>query len=172
MKPFMVPRALLSRALNGDARVVQAFEAQQQVLSEVQDVSGETQVSTKAMRDATFITTAPNDELPNERVLAFGIGLNGRIDGDRIVVGFSDGPVRSSGGFEVRFVVTGDAHIALPTTGILATIENAEALKNKTLERPKLTVRGDYADDAAAAAGGVAIGEVYRTGNTLKVRLA
>lgn len=30
----------------------------------------------------------------------------------------------------------------------------------------------DYADDTAAAAGGVAIGSPYRTGSTLKVRIA
>ena len=29
----------------------------------------------------------------------------------------------------------------------------------------------DYADDTAAAAGGVAIGSLYRTGSTLKVRV-
>lgn len=31
---------------------------------------------------------------------------------------------------------------------------------------------GDYADDTAASAGGVAIGSLYRTGSTLKVRIA
>lgn len=30
----------------------------------------------------------------------------------------------------------------------------------------------DYADDTAAAAGGVAVGELYRTGSTIKVRVA
>lgn len=30
----------------------------------------------------------------------------------------------------------------------------------------------DYADDTAAAAGGVEIGQLYRTGNALKVRLS
>ena len=30
----------------------------------------------------------------------------------------------------------------------------------------------NYADDAAAAAGGVAVGELYRTGSILKVRVA
>lgn len=31
---------------------------------------------------------------------------------------------------------------------------------------------GDYADDAAAAVGGVAVGALYRTGSILKVRVA
>lgn len=30
----------------------------------------------------------------------------------------------------------------------------------------------DYADDTAAAAGGVAIGEFYRTGSVVKIRVA
>ena len=35
----------------------------------------------------------------------------------------------------------------------------------------KLTVPADYADDTAAAVGGVVVGEVYRTGSVLKVRV-
>lgn len=31
---------------------------------------------------------------------------------------------------------------------------------------------GNYADDAAAAVGGVAVGALYRTGSILKVRVA
>ena len=31
---------------------------------------------------------------------------------------------------------------------------------------------GNYADDTAAAAGGVEIGQLYRTGNAVKVRLS
>ena len=34
------------------------------------------------------------------------------------------------------------------------------------------TALGDYADDAAAAIGGVAVGGFYRTTSTLKVRVA
>ena len=30
----------------------------------------------------------------------------------------------------------------------------------------------DFADDAAAAAGGVAVGALYRTGSTIKVRVS
>lgn len=33
-------------------------------------------------------------------------------------------------------------------------------------------VLGNYADDAAAAVGGVAVGELYRTGSIVKVRVA
>ena len=34
------------------------------------------------------------------------------------------------------------------------------------------TVAGDYANDAAAAAAGVAVGDLYHTSGTVKVRLA
>lgn len=34
------------------------------------------------------------------------------------------------------------------------------------------TALSDYADDTAAAAGGVAVGSLYRTGSTLKVRVS
>ena len=34
------------------------------------------------------------------------------------------------------------------------------------------TALADYADDTAAAAGGVEIGELYRTGSAIKVRVA
>ena len=37
---------------------------------------------------------------------------------------------------------------------------------------PSIAVLGDYADDTAAAAGGVAVGGAYRTGSTIKVRVA
>lgn len=35
-----------------------------------------------------------------------------------------------------------------------------------------ISVAGDYASDAAAAAGGVAIGSFYRTGSIIKIRVA
>lgn len=47
----------------------------------------------------------------------------------------------------------------------------------KTLERrltaaTDYTTLGDYADDVAAAAGGVAVGSLYRTGSAVKVRVS
>lgn len=36
----------------------------------------------------------------------------------------------------------------------------------------QLSNLSDYADDAAAATGGVAVGEFYRTGSIVKVRVA
>jgi hypothetical protein len=35
----------------------------------------------------------------------------------------------------------------------------------------QLEIRGEFADDAAAAAGGVQVGELYRTGSAVQVRV-
>lgn|GEM_PF-2335244 len=40
------------------------------------------------------------------------------------------------------------------------------------LDALKLANLTDYADDAAAAAGGVAVGEYYRTGSAIMVRVS
>jgi hypothetical protein len=67
-----------------------------------------------------------------------------------------------------------------------ATIEGAETLTNKTLTAPTLetptinsptlatpSVSGlqNFANDAAAATGGIAIGGMYRNGSTIMVRV-
>ncbi len=38
--------------------------------------------------------------------------------------------------------------------------------------QPLYASLGDFADDTAAASGGVVVGELYRTGSTVKVRIA
>lgn len=68
----------------------------------------------------------------------------------------------------------------IPTTGnspdrqrktaeaVNALISDVAALETET----DWSALGDYADDVAAAAGGVAIGSLYRTGSQVKVRVA
>lgn len=43
-----------------------------------------------------------------------------------------------------------------------------EALQTAT----NFAALGNYADDTAAAAGGVAVGQLYRTGSAIKVRVS
>ena len=84
--------------------------------------------------------------------------------------------------YQIRVYLAGDAagiarrdpgnQVLGPLTGILATVGNIETLTNKTLAAPKLSGLGDYADDAAAAGGGVPVGGVYRTGSALKIRVS
>jgi N-acetyl-gamma-glutamylphosphate reductase len=44
--------------------------------------------------------------------------------------------------------------------------------RSPTLSTPSISGLADYADDAAASAGGIAIGGTYRTGSLIKVRVA
>jgi hypothetical protein len=45
-------------------------------------------------------------------------------------------------------------------------------LTTPAMSRPSISGLSDYADDAAAAAGGIAVGSTYRTGSIIKVRIA
>lgn len=49
---------------------------------------------------------------------------------------------------------------------------NLTVADNFTDGKLKLTVPGNYADDVAAAAGGVAVGEIYRNGSVLQIRVS
>lgn len=43
---------------------------------------------------------------------------------------------------------------------------------NRLTNRTDWTTLGDFADDTAAASGGVPVGSLYRTGSTVKVRVS
>lgn len=49
---------------------------------------------------------------------------------------------------------------------------NLTVADNFTDGKLKLPVPGNYADDVAAAAGGVAVGEIYRNGSVLQIRVS
>lgn len=94
--------------------------------------------------------------------------------------GFCDGLTRVSLNPRVTDGASAVAHF-LSTANTLSdaaakllSIRNvgSEKFAIKANGRLVLTVPADYADDAAAATGGIAIGEVYRTGSVLKVRVA
>lgn len=52
-------------------------------------------------------------------------------------------------------------------------VSNAlKALDRRLNTATDYTTLGNYADDVAAAAGGVAIGSLYRTGSQVKVRVS
>ena len=57
-------------------------------------------------------------------------------------------------------------------TGLDAALALLAPLNSPTLTTPSLAGLTDAADDAAAAGAGVPVGQVYRTGSTLKVRVA
>lgn len=166
---FFIAREAL-HSVFGDMRVVRQFETlQERVAASSETVTANVE-KTEALEDATFLTLSANAALPNERVLVLGEGLSfdtateGQVKISASVV--------ATGGHLVQFSSAGPATLALPIAGIVATTSNTETLENKTLDAPSITGLGDYADDTAAAAGGVPVDGIYRNGSVLQVRVA
>lgn len=82
----------------------------------------------------------------------------------------ADGSISTSGGLGVaKKIITQDTTDATAAdTGSLQTKGGLYVAKAILLG----TVPPEYADDAAAASGGLAVGGIYRTGSALKVRVS
>lgn len=101
--------------------------------------------ATGAIQEATVITLSSNAAFDNERVLVAGAGVT-LVDngpGNTLVIS-STGSITLIGGFALTFNLKADTILDLPATG-----------------RVPSSADGPYADDAAAAAAGIAIGEWY-----------
>jgi hypothetical protein len=55
---------------------------------------------------------------------------------------------------------------------VLRLMDVLNALSNATLASFKVGALGNYANDAAAEAGGVAVGALYRNGSAIQVRVS
>jgi hypothetical protein len=169
-RSFFITRDRLFNVLGGDRIAVQQFEALQETVATNNEATTANVAETGALKDAAFVTLSANAELPNERVLGVGSGM--QIDTatpGRVVIRCN---VYSDNGWPVEFVASGPTSVALPIAGILATRAGAETFSNKTLSAPKLSGLTDAADDSAAATAGVPVGGVYRNGSALRVRVA
>jgi hypothetical protein len=165
---FFIDREELDRVFN--PRAARLFEDMQRRVAETEETVSANIGETGVLTEAAFVTLSANAELPNEFVLSVGEGL--RLEAAEGVARlYSDAP-RLPSGHEVSFVTTGPAVLALPLAGTVATQGNAETLSNKTLEAPFLSELEDAADDAAAALAGVEVGQMYRNGSVLQVRVA
>jgi hypothetical protein len=158
-------RDALTRALNGDRRLVAAFEQQAQAVTENQEATGLQVEATQALQDATVLTLSPNGALTNERVLKLGDGVRAIDDGIYLTLSVDDRFAHVAGGFRVDLTAEGDTAVVLPLGGVLATLGGEETLTNKTLNAAVLVAAilnaSEYASDAAAAAGGVPVGGLY-----------
>jgi len=165
-------RNVLSGLFPNDPRAVKAFEQLTFATDETAALASSTAQATGALQDATFLTLSPNDGAPNERVLKLGHGLTASDDGSFLTLSLGLGAALVEGGFSVTLRAQGVTDLILPFSGTLATQDGQETFNGKTLNAPSLSGLGNYANDAAASAGGVAIGGVYRNGSVLQVRVA
>jgi hypothetical protein len=165
-------RDLLHQALNGNVELISAFEqlweAAETLIRQMEAVTG----STSSIQDAGVITTSLTDAFPGSRVLAAGDGIDIADDGTTLTLEADATVPKVEGGHPARLIATAPTHLVLPTLGTLATTGGEETLTGKTMVAPKFAGLTDYADDTAAAAGGVPVGGSYRTGSALKVRAA
>lgn len=167
----MINRDLLAQAFPGQPRLQRAFEEQAKTVDATAATVASSVGATEALQDATVITLSSNAAFANERVLRLGHGLEAVTDDAFVTISVdpSEAPY-VEGGFNVTLRGQGVTDIILPTSGTLATRAGTETLSNKTLAAT-IVLATDYANDAAAAAGGVPINGVYRTGGALKVRI-
>jgi hypothetical protein len=108
--------------------------------------------ATGAIQEATVLTLSSNAAFDNERILTAGAGitLSDGGPGGALIIS-SGGSVTLVGGFALTFNLPADTVLDLPGTG-----------------RVPSSSDGPYADDTAAAAAGVGLGEWYaKTGGTV-----
>jgi hypothetical protein len=146
----VIPRYLLERHFGNDQRMIRAMEEQSIAVS-----SGV--AATSALQDATVIVLSPNGDFTNERTLEVGAGIEMEITDDAVILRVAD--VVRSENFVVTMLPSDNTVLNLPaTSGTLIGTINA------------LAVLGNYASDAAAAAGGVPVGGLYRNGSAVQIR--
>ncbi len=164
-------RLMLQRWFKGDERMIRAMEDQQKQVVESANGLQTTAQTTDKLEQASVIVLAGNQSFTNERVLDLGRGLTGEDRDGVLTIQTSDIVPLVTGGFSVALVAVGNSQVRLPLTGTLATVGNPETLQRKTLDGLILINIGNYANDAAAAGGGVPIGGVYHASGALRMRL-
>lgn len=164
------PRALIAQ-LTSNPRLLALLERTVEQADAASSGTAAAVAATERLEQATVLVLSPNGAFAGEYVLKLGAGLVGTPGEGEFTITLGVAVPKVTGGHAVQLAASGPSQVALPLYGQLATISNPETLANKTLSAPKLTGLGDYADDTAAAAGGVAVGGVYRTGSALKVRV-
>lgn len=115
--------------------------------------------ATRAIQDATVLTLSNNAAFGNERVVQFSSAfeVTDGGPGGTLQIELTGAPT-VNGGYRLTFNVLADTNLDLPPAGrvLVSTISDAA-----------------YADDAAAAAAGIAVGEAYRkAGGTVAWRVA
>lgn len=155
------PRDLLQTALQ-NPRLVSAFETLINLLTDtVTAVQGSTG-PVAGLSTAPFVLQAANENYAGGFVLEGGATVNATVAGNSILLSVTAAVPTVTGDGGVNFIITGATNLILPTVGTVATTSNIFNY---------IAGAQDFADDAAAAAGGVPVGGIYRTASVLKVRV-
>ena len=161
-----IPRQLLEKYFGADPRMMRAMEEQSTAI----ETNTEAVADTQALKDATVIVLSANGDFTNERVLEIGEGI--AIEITDTTVKLSTQSVARTQDYEVTFAPpAGGITLLLPAEGTLVSDVTPAVLENKSLKAPTLQSIPNYANDAAAAAGGVLVGQVYRNVSALMVRV-
>lgn len=161
-----IPRSLLAKYFGDDPRMLQAMEDQSRAVATNTDAVA----ATEGLSNATVIVLSPDDGFTNARVLEIGEGIAVEITDTTITLSTQN--VARTQDHEVTLVPPADGiTLLLPAEGTLVSDAAPAILENKSLKAPTYQSIGNYADDAAAAAGGVIVGQGYRNGSVLMVRV-
>jgi hypothetical protein len=153
----IISRDILARHFGDDKRMISAFEDMNAGAAEAQAATTANVAATSTIQDATVIVLSANEAFTNERILRLADGLEMFIDDTYATIRVSG--VALAENFGVTLVAAGDSTLFVPLSGNLVAFENAGARL------------GNYADDAAAAAAGVLINQLYHNAGAIRVRL-
>lgn len=135
----------LSRLFPNNLKAVIAFEQLFLRLGAATEAISAGVDATDALNDATIVTLSPNNTLNNERVLSVDPSSMTITDtGGSVILGLLS-VIAATYGYRLAFNLGGDTDVTIPYSGTMLT-----------------SGIGVYADDAAAAAGGVGVGEFYK----------
>lgn len=155
----------LAQFFGSNPRLMRAFEDQSAAVEEATN----SLAATIAMKDATVIVLSANGDFTNERVLEVSDDID--VEVTATTVKLTVKKVARTEDFGVTFVPPAQVLLFLPPDGTLVSAESPALLENKTFRAPFLAAIPNHVDDAAAAAGGVGITQVYRNGSVLMVRV-
>ena len=151
-------RSDLSRVFPDNPKVVRAFEQLFAATATNTEAVTTGALATQEINDATVLTLSSNDTFTNERLFAIdpaAFSLTDEGPGGRLILALLN-VIQKTSVFPLYFDLDADTRVRLPTQGVI----------------PSSAV-GPYADDTAAAAAGVRVGEWYaKTGGTVAWRVA
>ena len=154
---MVIPRYLLEKHFGDDKRMIAEIEQLGNAVDETSATVAANLEATDALQDATVIVLSANAAFNNERILKLDPGLEALIDETFVTIRLKD--VARALDVPVTFVAPAEATLTVPESGSLLTQESGGGLL------------GNYASDAAAAAGGVGIGGLYHNAGVVHVRL-